>query len=155
MTKEFLLYVPSSYTLRNYFLPKLEKPAMESFEITSNRIGIQRKGNNHLVVFLEFSFKRPMEEFFLIHDGEAGDLFLHSPSDREFFRQMYIDEKEVSVFSLAYHPRMSVLAWESIAEIADDPRIIVRDVSDELIKGDELAREFKELLEFKRSRENP
>jgi len=154
MIKEFLLFVPGEYTFANYFAPKIKNPNIEFFELNAKRRGIQRKGNNHLVLFLEFVCTRPAGEYPMVLDGEAGALMLDNPSDRDLFSRMFENHQEVSTFSLQYHARMSVLAWETMVEIADDPRILVKDVSSEWKKGTDLAAELNEVLSFKRESNN-
>lgn len=153
MIKEFLLFVPGEYTFKNYFSPKIKNTTIEIFEINSNRRGIQRKGNNHLVLFLEFVCARPAGDYPIILDGEAGALMLNNASEREFFKNMFEGHEQVSIFSLQYHARMSVLAWETMVEIANDPRIMVKDVSSEWMKGTDLALELSEILSYKRADE--
>jgi hypothetical protein len=149
MIKEFLLFVPGDYAFGNYFLPKIKNPNIDFFEVSHMRRGVQRKGNNHLVAFLELVCKRPPAEYPILLDGEAGALILVNPSEREFFTQMFKNQKEVALFSLHYHARMSVLAWEIMVEIADDPRVMVKDDSVELARGVDIAAELKSLLRFK------
>jgi hypothetical protein len=111
------------------------------------------KGTITLVLFLEFVCARPAGDYPIILDGEAGALMLNNASEREFFKNMFEGHEQVSIFSLQYHARMSVLAWETMVEIADDPRIMVKDVSSEWMKGTDLASELSEILSYKRADE--
>jgi hypothetical protein len=142
----FNLYVPAEYTFEIYFIPKIKSPSLEFFDVDKNRRGIQRKGNNHLIVFLDFCLKKRALEFTKNNSGEADDFLIESPSDIKFFYRMFGQENEVSVFSLSYHGRMSVIAWEVLIEIADDPRVVVEDERGKLVDGPECIQEYKMLM---------
>jgi hypothetical protein len=142
----FNLYVPAEYTFESYFVPMIKGPLLEFFEVDKNRRGIQRKGNNHLIVFLDFCLKKPASEFTKNCGGEADDFRIEAPSDIKFFYRMFGQENEVSVFSLSYHGRMSVIAWEVLIEIADNPRVVVEDETGKLVGGPECIQEYKMLM---------
>jgi hypothetical protein len=146
MLKNIYLYVPVGYSFGNYFIPKIKNPNLECFEAGRTRMGIQRKGNNHLVVFLEFGFKkRPLP-------GEKVDLN-EQPWPEEFHREFVVSffkkEPEIALYKLVYDARMSIVAWEILTEIADDERILVDEGLGSCLNGPQLANELKELLEFK------
>jgi hypothetical protein len=146
MSMTFNLYVPSEYTFKNYFFPRIQNPSLEFFEVDKRRYGIQRKGNNHLVVFLDFCLKKPPSEFTRLNSSEAGDLLVESPAVIELFNRMFGRQKEVAVYSLSYNARMSVIAWKLLTEIANDEKIMVEDDSGQWMSGPECVRELKELL---------
>lgn len=89
----------------------------------------------------------------LVLDGEAGALILENPSERDVFNRMFEGQREVSLYSLHYHARMSVLAWEIMLEIADDPLVLVKDDSGAMTRGADLAAELNQVLSFKRTTE--
>lgn len=72
MINEYLLFVPGDYAFGNYFLPKIKNQTIDFFEVSHKRRGIQRKGNNHLVVFLEFVCKRAPAEYPWCWMGKPG-----------------------------------------------------------------------------------
>lgn len=142
----FNLYVPADYTFKNYFLPRIKRPSLECFEIDKNRHGIQRKGNNHLVVFLDFCLKKPPSEFTNANSGEADDFLIEEPADINFFNRIFGRQKEVAVYSLSYHGRMSVIAWEVLIEIADDEKVVLENDFGKLVRGPEWVQDHKVLM---------
>ncbi len=146
MQKNIYLYVPAEYSFENYFIPKITSPQLECFEAGRTRLGIQRKGNNHLVVFLEFSFKkRPVSD----DKGDLNENPWPQEFHREFVSSFFHKEPEIALFKLVYDARMSIVAWEILTEIANDDRILVDEGLGSCLSGPQLAKELKELLEFK------
>src|ERR1700733_14304446 len=111
MSKIFNLFVPGEYTFENYFIPKIKNPAVECFEVGKVRHGYQRKGNNHLVVFLDFCLKKETSRFTKVNGSEAEHFLLEDQTDIELFNRVLRQQKEVAVYSLAYNAKMSVIAW--------------------------------------------
>jgi hypothetical protein len=142
----FNIYVPSEYKFKNYFLPRIKKPSLKCFEVDKNRRGIQRKDNNHLIVFLDFCFKKNPSEFTHINGDAAGDFFIKEPAEIELFNGVFGQQKEVAVYSLSYHGRMSVIAWEVLIAIADDEKVLIEDETGKLIAGTEWVREHKAVM---------
>ena len=134
----FNLYVPAEYTFENYFLPRIESPSLEFFEVDEKRRGIQRKGNNHLIVFLDFCLKKASAEFIKTNSDGVDDFLIESPVDIEFFNRFFSPQKEVAVYSLSCHGRMSVIAWEVLILIADE--------SGKLMAGPVYVREHKKIM---------
>src|SRR5579859_4954853 len=127
MQKTVHFYVPAEYGFKSYFLPKINPSAFENFEVSRHRHGIQRKGNNHLVVFLDFHLQKESTLFTAPGGHEAGEFFLKKPDDAELFRRTLGRQKEVAVYSLAYQALMTVIAWKLLVDIADDQKILVLD----------------------------
>jgi hypothetical protein len=142
----FNLYVPVEYTFEKYFLPRIESPSLEFFEVDENRRGIQRKGNNHLIVFLDFCIKKASSEFTKSKSDGVDDFLISSPVDIEFFNRMFILQKEVAVYSLSCHGRMSVIAWEVLNLIADNEKVVIEDESGKLMAGPAYVREHKKIM---------
>ena len=145
MAKNFNLYVPSEYTFLDYFRPRIVDPGLEWFEVDLRRHGVQRKGNNHLVVFLDFRFQGP-PSFFTGGSGKAGSFGLRTPAEAELFNRVLGGEREVAVYSLAYHVRMSILAWRLLTQVADDGRVLLEDEPGLLSPGPDFVREHLRLL---------
>jgi hypothetical protein len=146
MQKNIYLFVPTEYSFAGYFIPKIKNPHLECFEAGKNRLGIQRRGNNHLVVFLEFGFKkRPAG----LAAGDLSEQPWPEEYHRKFVGSFFRKEHEISVFKLIYEARMSIVAWEILAEIADDERVLADEGLGSCLSGPQLARELKDLLEFK------
>ena len=146
MPKVFDIYVPGEYTFENYFLPKIKNSTLDCFEVDKNRHGVQRKGNNHLIVFLDFHLKKPSLEFTKINGDQVEDFFIEEPADIELFNRVLGREKEVAVFSLSYHARMSVIAWEVLLAVADNEKVVVEDDLDKLMDGPKYVRDLKKFL---------
>ena len=142
----FNLYVPAEYTFKNYFLPRIKKPSLKCFEVDKKRHGIQRRNNNHLIVFLDFCFKKPPSEFTQTKDDEADDFLIEAPADIELFNRMFSRQRVVSVYSLSCNGRMSVIAWEVLIAIADDEKVLIEDESGKLVAGVEWVREHKAIM---------
>jgi hypothetical protein len=142
----FNLYVPAEYTFENYFLPKIESPSLEFFEVDEKRRGIQRKGNNHLIVFLDFCLKTAASEFTQGDSDQVLDFRFGTPADIDFFNRVFSRQKEVAVYSLSYHGRMSVIAWEVLNLIADNVKVVVEDESGKLMEGPAYVREHKKIM---------
>lgn len=142
----FNLYVPGEYTFESHFLPRIQETHLECFEVDRNRHGIQRKGNNHLVVFMDFCLKGPPSKF-TEPDGDGAQEFLfEKPHEIEFFNRVFAGQKEVAVFSLAYKARMSVILWKLLVHIADDERMMVEDDQGNLMTGPQCVQELKHLM---------
>ncbi len=149
MIKKMVLVVPGEYTFENFFAPRFKKTNLEIFDVDTNRRGIQRKGNNHLVVFLDYVYKKPLDQFSETQGIESETIVYLTQTHIEFFKQMFDHQKELSVYALSYDARMSLIAWEVITHIADDKRVLVEEGFGEWMKGPELARELKDFLDFK------
>jgi len=146
MLKIFNLYVPVEYTFKNYFLPRINYSDLEYFEMGPHRHGIQRTGNNHLLVFLDFCLKKPPSKFTKAKSVETGDFRMRTPAEIKLFKRIFARQKEVAAFSLTYHPRMSVMLWKLLIQVVDDPKIMVRDDSGHLMTGRQCIQEIKKLL---------
>ncbi len=146
MPKKFKIFVPGEYTFMNYFLPGIKNPALECFEVDKRRHGVQRKGNNHLVVFLDFCLKKESSKFIEANGNETEDFLMETPADIDFFKRMFGCQKEVAVFSLSYNARMSVIAWKLLIDIANDEKLLVVDDSGKLMRGPECVKEHELLL---------
>ena len=146
MSKIFKLYVPPEYTFENYFCPRIVNREMECFDVDHKRHGFQRKGNNHLVLFLDLQMKMATAEF-LQGCGEGADEFhLKTLEDIELFKNVFEGQKEVAVYSLAYQARMAVIAWKMIMEVAENEQVLVLDDSGKLMRGPECVEEHKRLM---------
>ncbi len=146
MPMVFNFYVPADYGFKNYFLPKIKHPSLEYFDVDRDRYGIQRKGNNHLVVFLDYCFQKAPSEFTEPKGDGANDFVFEKPHQIEFFNRMFRHQKEVAVYSLSYHARMSVIVWKLLIDITDDEKVMVEDNLGHLMTGPQCAREFEQLL---------
>ncbi len=144
MSKRFNLYVPGDYTFKDHYLPLIDKIGLDSFEAGPHRYGIQRKDNNHLVVFLEHSLHMAPSHF--IQGDETGRFALETPQEAALFERVLGKQKDVSVFSLFYTPRMTPMAWRVTAEIADDPKCLVMDESRHFLTGPDCVLELKSLM---------
>lgn len=146
MQKTVHLYVPVEYSFKHYFLPKINPSAFESFEVDRHRHGIQRKGNNHLVVFLDFRLQKEPSQFTSSGDGATGEFFLQKPDEADLFHRTLGRQKQVAVYSLAYQARMTVIAWKLLVDITDDEKVLVRDDHGHLKAGPQCAGEHRKLL---------
>ena len=146
MPKIFNFYVPAEYNFKQYFLPKINHLDLEYFEVDSHRHGIQRKGNNHLVVFLDYCLKKAPSHFTETNNDGVGSFFLEKTDEAKLFKKMFEDQGEVAVFTLSYNARMSVVAWKLLVDIANDERVLVRDDHGRLVTGPQCVQEHKELL---------
>lgn len=144
--KNFNLYVPGDFQFGNYFLPRIKNPQLEFFPVNARRYGVQRQGNNHLVVFLDFCLKKSPYQFIEIDETESGVYNLIAPMDVEMFNRLFGLEKEVSVFSVSYHSRMSAIAWKLLIDIAEDERIMAEDDSGNFVGGPQCVRDLKHLF---------
>jgi hypothetical protein len=145
MNKKIIMMVPGEYDFSTYFERKIRNPKLEIFEVDTRRRGIQRKGNNHLLVFLNFEYKKKASELYTLELREDKTLYLSEHSRRELVHE----KQEISVYSLVYEARMSLIAWEVLVEIVNDNRIIVDEGVGGLTRGPDLAVELKQLLDFK------
>jgi hypothetical protein len=144
MSKRFHLYVPGDYTFRGHYLPRIDQMGLDSFEASSRCYGIQRKDNNHLVVFLE---QAALTEPSYFTSGKENDRFaLKTPGEIELFEKTLGHHKEVSVFVLFYTARMTPMAWKVMAGIGDDPKVLVMDESRHFLPGPDCALELKALM---------
>ena len=146
MQQLYNLFVPAEYTFKSHFVPKIKDPILDCFEVDGSRQGIQRKGNNHLVVFLDFCLKAPPEKFLEVAKNENYDFHFKTPPDVELFMRVFGQQKEVALFSLSFNPRMTVLAWRLLIEIADDDKTLVEDEGGHLRTGPDCVRELRELM---------
>ncbi len=144
--KNFNLYVPGTFKFENYFLPRIQNPTLEYFVVNARRYGIQRKGNNHLVVFLDFCLIKPPGQFIETDETETGVYNLKTPATLEMFNRLFIREKDVSVYSVSFHSRMSAIAWKLLIDIADDDKIMIEDDSGNFVGGPQCARDLKHLF---------
>ena len=144
MSKRFILYVPGAYHFRERFYPRIKKAGLDCFEADAYRWGIQRQESNILVVFLERSLHKGSSHY--THGEEIGRFALETPQEQEIFQKVLGGQKEVSVFSLFYTPRMTPLAWRTMVAIADDPQILVRDDSRHYLTGPDCVLELKGLM---------
>ena len=146
MQKIYNLFVPAEYTFKNHFIPKIKNPVLESFEVDSSRQGIQRKGNNHLVVFLDFCLKAPPEKFLEVAESENFEFHFRASGDVDIFRKKFAGQEAVALYSLSYNPRMTVLAWKLLMDIADDGRILVENEDGTLMDGHACVEDLKQML---------
>lgn len=146
MPKNINLYVPAEFTFMNYFLPGIKNKTLEHYEVDAKRYGVQRVGNNHLVVFLDFRLKKASPQFIKALEGRADDFFLKNPADIDLFGQVFKSQKEVALFSITYSSRMSVIAWKLLIDIADNDKILVEDDKGHFMKGPDCVQELKALL---------
>lgn len=146
MPKIFNLYVPAEYNFNNYFLLKINKPTLEHFEVDSRRHGIQRKGNNHLVVFLDFHGKKSSSRFAEVLAEPQGEFFMKSDAEVGLFNQMFGGQKEVAVYSVAFTSKMSAFAWKVLFDLVNDDRILVEDDTRKLMKGADCAKSLSLVL---------
>lgn len=146
MQMSFYFYVPAEYTFEGYFLPKIDPSSLDFFEVDRRRRGIQRKGNNHLVVFLDYCLKAEISRFMEGEGGEADRFRMRTSAERGLFGGLFGDQREVAVFSLSYHARMSVIAWKIVVSLADNAGILVKNDAGNLMRGDECVHDLKGLL---------
>ena len=146
MKMNFYFYVPPEYTFEGYFSPKVDPSSLEFFEVDRRRRGIQRKGNNHLVVFLDSCVQAEPARFLEPEEAGMNGLRMRTPAEKDLFNRLFGGQKEVAVFALSYHARMSVIAWKITAALADDERILVKNDAGNLMAGRECAHELKSLL---------
>lgn len=146
MPMNYNIFVPAKYTLENYFLPKIKNPTLEHFEVDRKRHGIQRKGNNHLVVFLDFRGKKSSVDFAELGGGDQGEIFMKNQEELTLFRKVFKDHKEVAVFSLSFNSRMSVFVWKVLIELVDEELILVEDESGKIMSGPDCARSLRSLM---------
>lgn len=144
MSKRFYLYAPGAYTFRGHYLPRLDQMGLETFETSSRCYGIQRKDNNHLVVFFEHSAQMEPSQF--TRGDEGGRFTLTTPQEIDLFEKTLGHHKEVSAFFLFYTPRMTPLAWRVMAGIADDPKVLVMDEARHFLPGPDCAQELRGLM---------
>ena len=147
MWKNFNLYVPGEYSFEKHFLAKIKNPILEFFPVNSRRYGVQRQGNNHLVVFLDYCLKKDFSKFSEADEGESGVYNLKNPTETEIFKDLFEGEKEVAVFSVSYHPRMSAIAWKLLIDILEDEKIMVEDDSGNFMRGPHCVKELRSLYE--------
>lgn len=144
MSKRFNLYVPGEYTFKGHFKPRIESAGLDSFEADTHRWGIQRRENNHLVVFMEHSLT--MEPSHFTHAEEIGRFALESSGEKTAFQKILGGQREVSVFTLFYTSRMTPLAWRAMVGMVDDPRILVMDETRHYAAGPDCVLELKGLM---------
>ena len=147
MWKNFNIYVPGEYTFEKYFLPRIKNPILDLFPVNARRYGIQREGNNHLVVFLDFCLKKESAKFAEVEEGESGVFNLKNPAETEIFNGLFAGQKEVAVYTVSYHPRMSAIAWKLLIDILDDEKIMVEDDSGNFMRGPNCVKDLKSLYE--------
>lgn len=146
MKRNFNIYAPAKCTFENYFLPRVQKPALDHFEVDKKRYGIQRKGNNHLVVFLDYHGKKNVAKFSEVGGGEQGEFFTKPSSEAGLFATIFSGHGEVAVYSISYSLKMSVFAWKLLSEVVDDAKVLVEDDSGHLMTGPDCAKAMRELL---------
>jgi hypothetical protein len=145
MLKNFNIYVPGGYSFEKDLLPRIKNPILEFFPVNARRYGVQREGNNHLVVFLDFCLKKDPAKFAEAEEGESGAFNLKNPTETEIFNALFSAQKEVSVYTVSYHPRMSAIAWKLLIDILDDEKIMVEDDSGNFMRGPHCVKELKAL----------
>ena len=146
MQKLYNLFVPAEYHFKNHFLPKIKNPDLDCFEVDDSRQGVQRKDNNHLVVFLDFCLKGPPEQFLEEAKNDNYSYHFRSPQDVELFTKTFGQQKEVALFSLSFRPQMTVLAWKLLIDIAEDERTLVEDEEGRLLNGAHCVQELKQMM---------